>query len=364
MHVDRLKRLQLVAPRAVNVVPEVLVVQPQQGGSVSTLGRIESPGEVGPERVAVHRLGNGCERDAPGDLWSSFDARDRVGIELQHQFVECPFGVAVVVECAAGIGAALGKICRQRLLEALALAQPCLQLFGVRVGCTVEDGGPHRRWEQRRPRSAELGSVAPAEVADFLLAERPAERINVSRRIVGADELDDVGIVRRARLGELQSEVDDLLTLRIVIGGDVGAGVEVVVVVDAVDRRFRQAGATRVEPDDVEGVGQLVSEQLIGVGDEVAPTEAGTTGVDDQRAHRGAGVVRDTPHDMDPEHGPVRVGIVDRHLEKALLETWPDLRPHDFVGFPERVVSRAARRGIDVSGTDISPVPTATALAA
>ena len=53
-------------------------------------------------------------------------------------------------------------------------------------------------------------------------------------------------------VGELLGEVDDLLAFGIVVGRDVDAGVEVVVVVDAVDRRLGQARATRVEPDDVE----------------------------------------------------------------------------------------------------------------
>ena len=84
---------------------------------------------------------------------------------------------------------------------------------------------------------------------------------------------------RCAGIGELLGQVDELLAFGIVVGRDVGAGVEVVVVVDAIDRRFRQARATRVEPDDVEGVEHLAVEDLIGIVDEVGPAEAGTTRV-------------------------------------------------------------------------------------
>ena len=67
-----------------------------------------------------------------------------------------------------------------------------LQVVGVGVGGAVEHGGPHRVGEQRRPRRAELGSVAEPEVADRVLAERLADRVHVTGRVVGADELDDV----------------------------------------------------------------------------------------------------------------------------------------------------------------------------
>ena len=48
--------------------------------------------------------------------------------------------------------------------------------------------------------------------------------------------------------------IDDLLALGVVVGGDVGAGVVLVVVVDAVDERLALAGAAGVPADDVEAV--------------------------------------------------------------------------------------------------------------
>ena len=111
-------------------------------------------------------------------------------------------------------------------------------------------------------------------------------------------------------------------------------------------------------------VEHLVIEQLVGEGDEVAATEAGTTRVDQQRAHSRVRVVRETSHDVDPEHAPFRVGVVDRHLEIALLDTWPDLRPHDLLGLPRLFLALLTGAAIEVSGTVVSPVSTASALAA
>jgi hypothetical protein len=74
------------------------------------------------------------------------------------------------------------------------------------------------------------------EEADLVFAECSADRVDVPRRVVGADKLDELGVVRHTGVGELLSKVDDLLTFGIVVGRDVRTGIEMVVVLDAVDR--------------------------------------------------------------------------------------------------------------------------------
>ena len=172
----------------------------------------------------------------------------------------------------------------QRRLEPGRLLQRSFELVGVRVGGTVEDGGPHGVGEQRRPRAAELGAVAEPEVADLVLAERPANRVHVAGRVVGADELDEVLAALDALVGEVLGDVDDLLALGVVVGGDVGAGVVVVVVVDAVDERLALAGAAGVPADDVEAVEEVRAVDELGRLGEDRPAEAGSAGVDEQRA--------------------------------------------------------------------------------
>ena len=77
-----------------------------------------------------------------------------------------------------------------------------------------------------------------------------------------------------ALLGEVLGDVDDLLALGVVVGGDVGAGVVLVVVVDAVDGRLALARAAGVPADDVEAVEEVRAVDELGRLGEDRPAEA------------------------------------------------------------------------------------------
>ena len=132
--------------------------------------------------------------------------------------------------------------------------------------------------------AAELGAVAQPVVADLVLAERAADRVDVAGRVVRADELDDSSLRSTHALGEVLGQVDDLLALGVVVGGDVGAGVVVVVVVDAIDGRLALAGAAGVPADDVEAVEEVLAVDQLGGRGEDRPAEPGPARVDEQRA--------------------------------------------------------------------------------
>ena len=86
-----------------------------------------------------------------------------------------------------------------------------------------------------------------------------------------------VGVV--ARVGELLCDVDDLLALGVVVGRDVVAGVVLVVVVDAVDRRLAVARAARIPADDVEALQELLALARLGAGRELGAAEPGPPGL-------------------------------------------------------------------------------------
>ena len=128
---------------------------------------------------------------------------------------------------------------------------------------------------------------------------------------------------------KLLGQVDDLLALGVVVGRDVGAGEVLVVVVDAVDRRRRVAGAPRVPADDVEVLEQLLVVAELGAGGERRPAEAGPAGVDEQRADPGVLVGRAVAHEEQLERPRGGVVVVDRHLQQAGVELVVELLPVD-----------------------------------
>ena len=214
--------------------------------------------------------------------------------------------------------------------EPVQLLQAPLRGVGVRVAGAVEHGGPHRVREHRRPRRTELASVAEAEERDRLLTEGAADDVDVTRRVVRADVLDDVGVVGNAVIGELLGEIDSFLLLLRGVGGDVGLGEEAVVVVDAVDERLALAGAPRIPPDDVEMVEQLlVVGHELGEDRELAPTESRSAGVHEQGTDPLVGLGGAVAGEVQLERGALGIGVVDRDVERRDVDAVVELLPFD-----------------------------------
>ena len=117
-----------------------------------------------------------------------------------------------------------------------------------------------------------------------------------------------------------------------VLGGVVRAGLDAevrVVVVDAVDVRLREAGAARVETDDVERVEQALAVDEVGLRGEVGAAVAGAAGVHEQYADARRGLERTVAHDVDLDLLPVGVGVVERHGDAGLVDAGVDLGPLD-----------------------------------
>ena len=113
----------------------------------------------------------------------------------------------------------------------------------------------------------------------------------------------------------------------VVVGCDVVAGVVVVVVVDAVDRRLAVAGATRVPADDVEALQQLLAEQELGAGGVLGAAESRPARVDQQRADLVLLVVGQPAGEEQLELRPVGIVVVDRHFEDRGLQPLVELAP-------------------------------------
>ena len=114
---------------------------------------------------------------------------------------------------------------------------------------------------------------------------------------------------------------------------------EMVVVVDAVDRRFAGTRAARIPPDDVEVVEQRLAVDLVGVQGEVGASETGASRVDEQAADPLLRL-RQMPGDVQLEVALRWIGVVDRRRERADLDPSgiTDRRP------AERIVGRIERR--------------------
>ena len=248
--------LLTVPPGAVEAVAVVGVVQGQQQGAVALLRGGQRLGQRWPVGVGVQRRVDGDVGHEPREGRTVRGGGQRLGVDLQHHPVEGAFGVTIVVERAVHVGRAVGEERRQGVLEADALLEVPSDTVGGGILGAVEHGGPHRVGEQRRPRRAELRAVAEPEVAD--LSSPSALRIESMSRaeLLVPTNWRMSPFFSTQCVDELVEQTDDLVALGLVVRGDVGAGVVLVVVVDAVDRRRAAARPPRVPPDDVEGVEQ------------------------------------------------------------------------------------------------------------
>ena len=134
------------------------------------------------------------------------------------------------------------------------------------------------------------------------------------------------------RLGVVLGELDQHLPFGVVVGSDVRCGEVgvVVVVVDAVDGTLALAGAAWIPADHVEVVGDLVAEPAGGPQRQRGAIGTRATAVGQQRScrcvRRGA-----VTSDVQIDRVALRVGVVDGHRDRALIDTIGELRPLDRV---------------------------------
>ena len=207
--VDREVRLELVSVRAVGTALVVTVVQREDPVAVAVLQVCERSFELGPGERGVHRVGDGGGEHALGHVGSTGTGFHRGRIRRRTQRVERAGGVAAVGERTVRTFAAIGEEGVERALEARSLLQVLLQIPDRLVRSTIDHHRPHGRWEQARPRDAELAAVAEPEVADFGLAESSTDRVHVAGRVSCRDEREDLRILGEAvgaeRLGRIEN---------------------------------------------------------------------------------------------------------------------------------------------------------------
>ena len=232
--------------------------------------------------------------------------------------VEGRVSVTSTTERTAVVSVAVGEERRQGLLEGDPLLPGALDVPGARVGGSVEHRCAYGRGEERGPHHAQLAAVAAAVVGDLRLAERPSDGVHVTGRVVRPEIGHERAVLLCAVGGELLGQVDQLLTSRRGVRGDVSALVEMVVVGDAVNRRAGLAGPAWVPGDDVEmideGLAEVVRLQCVR-----RAGKAGTAAIDEQAADALGGIGEMTG-DVQLQRAPGRIGVVDRHGEV------PDLR--------------------------------------
>ena len=130
-------------------------------------------------------------------------------------------------------------------------------------------------------------------------------------------------------LAKSVGDVDELLPLGLVVGRDVVAGEVLVVVVDAVEERLAHArcrGGPRRRCRSCRQVGAVDELGRLG---EARAADAGTTRVDQQRPDARRRVGGEVADEVQPERAGVRVGVVDRDLQPALLEPFAERGPLD-----------------------------------
>ncbi len=220
-------------------------------------------------------------------------------------------------------------------MSAASKPAPCcrvdLQRPRVGIGRPVEHRRTHRGREQRCPHTAEFAAVTEPEVRHLLDAERLADGIDVACRVVRTDELEGVDPVD-ARLRVVLGELDQFGSLGIVVWRDVGrreVGV-VIDIVDAIDGTLALAHTTRIPTDHIEVVGDVVAEPTGCGKPERCPIGSGAAAIGEQRTSRWIDDCT-VASEIELDGVTLRVGVVDRHGDGALVDAVAELGPFDRV---------------------------------
>ncbi len=216
----------------------------------------------------------------------------------------------------------------------------------------VEHGGAHGVGKQGGPDRTEFAAVAVPQIADLFLAERLTDGVHVPRRVVRPEMREDVlPDAFDAALGKRSRQLDEGLTLGIVVGRDVARRVEAVVVAvtEAIDRTATHPRAAWVPRHDVEALDQRVLEPAAHTRRHETRREAGTAVVREQHA---GPPLRGRPVTSHPEVDrlTLRIVVVERDRDPAAVDTGAEVLELDGVlprrGHRRRRGNRLGRRGL------------------
>ncbi len=286
---------------------------------VAVHGVSERGFQLRPQRVAVHRLHHGRIEHALGDRGSIAAHLDGIFVDVNNELVEERCRVTVVVDLAGTALGAVGKERRELLLEALQLGDGLIEAVCVRIGRTIEYGRTHGVGEHRDPGGAELGAVGESEVGDGIFAECTADGVHVASRGFGGDVLEHFAVVLHTEIDEFLCEIDHPLLGGSIVGRRVDTE-ESVVVLRAVHRWCRFAGATWVPADDVEPVGELCTEVPLGAGCNIGTAEARSTRVHQHRADSLGRTIGEPARKKQGEGTGTRIVVIERHRQASALE--------------------------------------------
>lgn len=201
-----------------------------------------------------------------------------------------------------------------------------------RVDVAVEDHGPDLVGEQVGVGGAQDGPVGDAEVIELRLAHRPAEQVEVLGGVGGRHVAQEVGVALLAAAAQVLVRVDPgraLLGAHREAGRFVRApGLGLLGGVEAV-HGGAVADAPGVPADDVEPFAQVLGEGVVVLRHLYGPGAAGTSGVDEQRAHALRGVAGLAADDGQVDGATGGSRVVQRHLGRGAV-----VRAAGFAGAP------------------------------
>jgi hypothetical protein len=253
--VDRESGDLTVVVGAIGLAPQIDVGQHLQQRTVLLgVGQVHGISQYRPELRAVESGGDAQLQFAWGEHAVAVIGREAAGFgDLGDQACVDVERRSELGESAVGIRIAAGREALERGVEPGTLLEPEQREVVGRLHRPVEHQCPHPIREQLGIRGAESGAVREADVAQLVVAERRAQRVEVARCVVGADVGLECQRFGRARVGPGEGVGDQRLPAVVVAGGQQR---DIVVEVDlAVDRRARPDPA-RVERHQVEPIGE------------------------------------------------------------------------------------------------------------
>ena len=155
-------------------------------------GQVERRFEGVPELIRVHRLGDGLEGHPAGDVRATV-----VGRATASRRSSASAGRMRLRRRRRCGTRSRGRRCTGRGTSSNVASNPAVCCIDPSTASAFGSVAPSRTAARTvsgnsvAQVAAELGPVAESEVADLVLAERPANRVHVARRVVRADELDD-----------------------------------------------------------------------------------------------------------------------------------------------------------------------------
>ena len=230
-----------------------------------------------------------------------------------HQWIQ---QVAVDVDRLGRVGAqrtvgilsAVGCVVVECLLECLGLVDVGLDRIGVGIDRTVEDHRPHIAGESLGVGGPDPGAVGVAQVVQFVIADRRAQRVKVLGDTRGANIGQEIWAhLIDATLHEgLRLTLDSPHTVGAVVHHRIGPQTVVVGIGVAPHRRSGRADPARVEAHQVEPLAHVGRQSLDDAGGGLDTGFPRPARVDDQRTNLLAGGRKPDQR----QDGLVAVGLV------------------------------------------------------